>query len=323
MTWVVRDFMRQVAENLNQQGYRVDALSDPRPLGKEGGVWRCDLRSPEAGMPPSVIVKQTGEAWPWRWQDWACQFFLSDLPGTRGLGPEFFAADQEIGYYILEDLGLGSDLGLAIARPDSRGLLAAGLMACSLAGLHAGSFGRARVFSMLRGNLPGHRPMQDEQGPWRRGVDSTLASFPGGLAAGLAQVLDTLSAEMESPLEFLSLTHGDWHATNVWYGDQGPRLLDFRRGSFRHALLDLAAWEWRCGMHVAAAENLWREYKNELARLGADRGERFSEAHARARGWMGLWHLSHGERGPLVRRLLSQAAERPDLAPLAELAGMV
>ena len=323
MTWAVRDFLKQVVDSLNNQGYRVDSLADPRSLGERGGIWRCDLGSGDPGMPKSVVIKQAGDAWPWRWQDWACQFFLSDLVGTRGLGPEFFAADPQVGFYVLEDLGLGTDLGLAIARSDSRGLLASGLMACSLAGLHAGTFGRERVFSILRGQLPGYRPMQDEQGPWRRGVESTLESLRPGLAEELAPVLDLLREEMENPGEFLCLSHGDWRASSVWYGDAGPRLLDFRRGAFRHALLDLAAWELRCGWHVEAAECLWREYKGELDRLGADRGPRFSEAHARARAWMGLWHLAQGERDAPVRRLLLQAADSPDLEGLIDLAGLL
>jgi len=313
-----------VTESLNNQGYRVDALSEPRPLGELGGVWRCDLSSPEPGMPSSVVLKQTGDTWPWRWQDWACQFFLSDLPGTRGLGPEFFAADSQVGYFLLEDLGLGTDLGLAIGRPDSRGVLAAGLLACSLAGLHAGTFGRERVFSLLRGNLPGYRPLSDEQSPWRRGVDSALQGLHKSSALVLGPVLALIQGEMAAPAEFLGLTHGDWYAKSVWYGDVGPRLLDFRRGAFRHALLDLAAWEWRCGEHGVAAESLCREYKNELERLGADRGERFAEAHARARAWIGLWHFAQGDRGPRIQRLLLQAASgASDLAPLADLAGLL
>lgn len=319
MSWAVRDFVKQVVENLNGQGYRVDGLEDPRPLGEHGGVWRCDLASPETGMPASVVLKQTGETWPWRWQDWTCQFFLSDLAGTRGLGPEFFAADPGVGYYLLEDLGLGTDLGLAIARPDSRGLLAADLLACSLAGLHAGTFGRERVFALLRDNLPGHRPLRDEQELWRRKAEAALEGLGPGLAEALAPALGILSAEMEAPAEFLCLTHGDWNANSVWYGDVGPRLMDFRRGAYRHALLDLAAWEWRCGAHGVAAESLWRQYKGELERLGADRGERFPEAHARARAWIALWHFGQGERGPLMRRLLAQAAVSPDLAALGEL----
>lgn len=321
MSWAVLDFLKQATDSLNVQGYRVDALSDPRPLGEHGGVWRCALSSPQEGMPSSVVLKRTGEAWPWRTQDWTCQFFLSDLPGTRGLAPEFFAADQDLGFYLLEDLGLGTDLGLAIAYPDSRGRLAAGLLACCLAGLHAGTFGRRGVFSLLRDRLPGYRPLHDEQEPWRRSVEHALDSLRPGLAAGLEGVLARLSAEMANPAEFLCLTHGDWYANSVWYGDAGPRLLDFRQGAYRHALLDLAAWEWRCGAHVSAAESLVTEYQGELERLGADRGERFAYAHACARAWVALHHLAQGERGPLLRRLLIGASGAQALAPLEELVG--
>lgn len=324
MSWAVQGFIEMVAANLNSQGYRVDALLDPRPLGEHGGAWRCGVTSPQQGMPESVILKQTGKTWPWRWQDWACQYFLSDLAGTRGLGPEFFAADIAIGYYLLEDLGLGTDLGSAILRPDSRGRLAAGLMSCSLAGLHAGTFGRERVFSLLRAQLPGNMPGRaEEQELWQGQVASALESLQPGLTKGLDPVLKCLAGEMIDPGEFLCLTHGDWSASSVWYGDSGPRLLDFRNGSYRHALQDLAAWEWRCSANAPAADSLWHEYKGELERLGAERGERFDQAHARARAWIALQHLALGERSPAVQSLLRLAAKEADLAALGDLAELL
>jgi hypothetical protein len=324
MTWAVPEFLEQVVDSLNNQGYRVDALGDPRPLGEHGGAWRCDLHSPEEAMPESVVLKQTGEGWPWRWQDWSCQYFLSDLAGTRGLGPEFFAADAEVGFYLIEDLGLGTDLGLAMMRPDSRGRLAAGLMACSLAGLHAGTFGREHMFSLLRQRLPGAAPeRQVEQEAWRAGVDRALEELKPGLAGALADGLAGIQEEMSAPAEFLCLTHGDWNANSVWYGDAGPRLLDFRNGAFRHALLDLAAWEWRCLGHPAAADSLWREYKGELERLGADRGERFNLAYSRARAWMALRHFADGEHTPDVQTLLVLASEEKELVQLQDVASLL
>src|SRR5688572_19102546 len=121
MSWAVQSFLDQVMASLNEQGYRVDALLEPRPLGEHGGAWRCALRSPVEGMPGSVVVKRAYDEAPWRWNDWSGQFFISDLAGTRGLGPEFFAADERIGFYVLEDLGIGTDLGAALNLEDSRG----------------------------------------------------------------------------------------------------------------------------------------------------------------------------------------------------------
>ena len=144
MTWAVEEFLKEVLENLIEQGYRIESLSDPRELGSHGGAWRCSLESEDEGMPTSVVIKRAGPGYEWRYQDWACQFYLTDLPGTRGLGPEFFAADEDVGYYVLEDLGLGTDPGRPLGHPDSRSRLAAGLLACTLAGLHAGTFARDR-----------------------------------------------------------------------------------------------------------------------------------------------------------------------------------
>jgi hypothetical protein len=194
-------------------------------------------------------------------------------------------------------------------------------MSCSLAGLHAGTFGRERVFSMLRGQLPGSMPGRgEEQDQWRGKVGAALEALKPGLAGDLGPVLQCLAGEMLDPGEFLCLTHGDWTASSVWYGDSGPRLLDFRNGSYRHALQDLSAWEWRCGVDSPAAVSLWREYKGELERLGADRGDRFGQAHARARAWVALHHLAQGERSTAVQSLLDLAADGDGLDSLKRVA---
>lgn len=324
MSWAVQSFLDQVLASLNEQGYKVDGLSEPRALGEHGGAWRCALLSTVEGMPGSVVIKRAYDEAPWRWDDWAAQFFLSDLAGTKGLGPEFFAADERIGFYILEDLGLGADLGAVLNEPDSRSRLGAGLLACALAGLHAGTFGRERTFGFLRGRLGGQAPDRKvEQAAWHLRVSEALDHLQGGLAQRLEPQLRRLAGEMLDPAEFLTLTHGDWTASSVWYGDAGPRFLDFRAGAFRHALQDLAAWEWRCWANPTALETLWREYLEELNRMGADRGPRFGEAHAMARAWMALEHLGWGERTPTVQGMLRDAAQEPGLEPLASIADLI
>jgi hypothetical protein len=317
VAWLVEDFLSQVLASLNEQGYRVDALVDPRPLGIEGGAWRVGLRSSEEAMPSSVIVKQVDGERPWRWDDWACQYFLSDLAGTRGLGPEFFAGDERLGFYMLEDLGLGQDLGTVLLLEDGRGRLAAGLLSCALAGLHAGTWGRERPFGLLRERLGGRAPERGEElKAWRARLEKVLRER----AQPLAPALDAIAKELADPGEFLTLTHGDWSAQSLWYGDAGPRFLDFRQGAYRHALLDLAAWEARCSANETVADGLWREYREEWVRLGADRGERFMGALACARAFIALEHFARGERLPFVQKFLEEASQEADLESLQGLA---
>ena len=320
MAWMLEDFLSQVLAALNEQGYRIESLRDPRPLGTEGGAWRVAMRSPDEGMPSSVVIKQVDHERPWRWDDWICQYFLSDLAGTKGLGPEFFAADDRVGFYVLEDLGIGQDPAPVLLNEDSRARLAAGLLACSLAGLHAGTWGRERPYGLLRQRVGGEAPQRGvEVADWRLRVERSLIEL--GLALPpLSEALDLIQIELTDPGEFLTLTHGDWQARSLWYGDAGPRFLDFRNGAFRHALLDLAAWEARCYANQDAAEILWREYREEWARLGADRGERFLEARARAKAFIALEHLIHGEHQPWMQDFLKAAAEEAGLAPLALIA---
>lgn len=320
MAWMVEEFLGQVLGALNDQGYRIDSLRDPRPLGTEGSAWRVAMRSPDEGMPSSVVIKQVDTERPWRWDDWICQYFLSDLAGTKGLGPEFFAADTAVGFYILEDLGIGQDLGPVLLTEDSRARLAAGLLACSLAGLHAGTWGRERPFSLLRQRVLGEGPQRGaELTDWRARVERSLKGLGQPLDA-VGAALDAIQVELIDPGEFLTLTHGDWQARSLWYGDAGPRFLDFRNGAYRHALLDLAAWEARCHANQDAAEVLWREYREEWARLGADRGERFLPARACAKAFIALEYLAHGERLPWMQDFLRSSAEEPGLSGLEKIA---
>lgn len=320
MAWMVEDFLSHVLAALNEQGYRIESLRDPRPLGTEGGAWRVSMRSPDEGMPTSVVIKQVDIERPWRWDDWICQYFLTDLAGTKGLGPEFFAADDRVGFYVLEDLGIGQDLGPVLLTEDSRARLAAGLLACSLAGLHAGTWGRERSYSLLRQRVAGEPPQRGvELAEWRKLVEASLKDLGQPLPA-VADALDLIQVELTDPGEFLTLTHGDWQARSLWYGDAGPRFLDFRNGAFRHCLLDLAAWEARCYANQDAAEVLWREYREEWARLGADRGERFLNARACAKAFIALEHLTHGEHQPWMQEFLRAASEEPGLAILAGIA---
>ncbi len=135
--------------------------------------------------------------------------------------------------------------------------------------------------------------------------------------ADLSGALSQVAQELANPQEFLTLTHGDWMAQSLWYGDAGPRFLDFRNGAYRHALLDLAAWEARCAANEPIADALWREYQEEWARLGAGRAERFLPALACARAFIALERLSKGEHSPVVQSLLLAAAEEPGLGALA------
>jgi len=320
MAWMVEEFLASVMTALNGQGYRIESLRDPRPLGTEGGAWRVSLRSPDEAMPGSVVLKQVDAQQPWRWDDWICQYFLTDLAGTKGLGPEFFAADSDVGFYMLEDLGIGEDLGPVLLTTDSRGRLAAGLLACSLASLHAGTWGRERPFNLLRQRVAGEGAQRGvELGEWRVRIDKALSDL-GQPLAEVAGALDVIQMELADPGEFLTLTHGDWQARSLWYGDAGPRFLDFRNGAYRHCLLDLAAWEARCHANQDAAEVLWREYREEWARLGADRGERFLSARACAKAFMALEHLNHGEHQPWMQDFLKSAADEPGLSGLAKVA---
>lgn len=315
MAIAIDEFLGEVVASLNGQGYRVDALEEPRALGTRNRAWRCGLRSPEKEMPRSVILLRASGASDY--QDWSCQYFLSDLAGTQGLGPEFFAADESVGFYLLEDLGLGGDLLQAIRLSDARAELAAELLACGLAGLHAGTWGRERPFNILRARLPGVGPdRRHEAEAWNALVRPWVQQRTEGLDA----VLDDLLAEQIDPAEFLCLTHGRLLAHRPFYGDQGPRFLSFQQGAYRHALLDVACWEMVPGWDPGQRDGFKARYRQELALLGAKWEDRFEASYARASAILSLEILAHaGDAPALALELLANSAKGEGLSPLSRL----
>lgn len=309
------DYLSDVTASLRSQGYRVDSLDEPRPLGTRGRAWRCALKSPDAEMPKSVILLRAKGAPDY--QDWACQYFLSDLAGTRGLSPEFFAADESIGYYVLEDLGLGGDVLQAMRLGDSRGELAAELVACGLAGMHAGTWGRERPFNILRGRLPGAGlDRRKEVQAW----DAHVRPWVRQRAEALDPLLDELKSEHLDPAEFLCLTHGRLLEQGLWYGDQGPRLFGFQQGCYRHALLDVACWELLPGWDPAQREGFKARYRQELALLGAKWEDRFDASYWRSAAYLALNILAKGGDAPaLATEMLSRSAKMEGLEALSRL----
>jgi hypothetical protein len=311
----VDEFLVAVVASLNGQGYRVDALEEPRALGTRNRAWRCSLRSPEKEMPRSVIVLRASGASDY--QDWSCQYFLSDLAGTQGLGPEFFAADETLGFYLLEDLGLGADLLQALRLGDSRAELAAELLACGLAGLHAGTWGRERPFNILRGRLPGVGPDRRQEAQAWEGL---VRPWVRQRAEGLDPLIDELRAEQVDPAEFLCLTHGRLLEHRPFYGDQGPRFLSFQHGAYRHALLDVACWELVPGWEPGQREGFRARYRQELALLGAKWEDRFDSSYARACAILSLEILAReGDAPALALELLANSAKGEGLSGLARL----
>lgn len=319
-------FLLEAAAGLSAQGFAVDALE--RPVALDGGknrVLRVDLRSQDPSFPPTVVLKRVGEMDAEGLQDWACQFFLSDTPATRGIGPEFFAADPALGFFLMEDLGLGQDARQALRLEDSRGQLAASLLACCLASLHAGTWGREAAFDVIRRDLPSE-PLsrQAEQRAWDEEISELLKGLGLEQDPALAQALLSVRQEYLDPAEYLCLTHGDLIDSPVWYGDAGPRLLDFRQGAYRHALLDLVSWAFVLGLDdPARMEKLRGDYLAELERLNPRWNARFEPAAARVLAWIALQRLARGLDPARDLAALLAAATEPGLEALAKLAEAV
>ncbi len=320
------DFLENAAASLRGQGFTIDAFERPAALDSgKNRVLRVELISPDPSFPGSVVLKRVADSDTEGMQDWACQFFLSDTPATRGVGPEFFSADPALGFFLMEDLGLGQDARAALNQDDSRGSLAASLLACNLASLHAGTWGREAAFNVIRADLLG-APVdrKDEQRVWDLDVQALLERVGLGADPSVATVIQELRSEYLDPAEYLCLTHGDLMDGSVWYGDAGPRLLNFKRGAYRHALVDLVGWAFVLGPKaVEQMEKLRSDYLQEIERLNARWSDRFEVAAARILAWLALGRLARGLDLPRARAALLAAATEPDLQSLAKVANAI
>ncbi len=148
-------------ESLNRQGYKIDSIASRGLIHSAPGniALRCGLNSDVNGMPDTVrlTLLDREAALSAAYTDWAALFFLSDLPLARGVAPEFFAADEEQGWFLTEDVQVMQQVDVDEA-------------ASLMAKLHAATWGRARIWSELRERLPlAHDALQsdDEEGAYR------------------------------------------------------------------------------------------------------------------------------------------------------------
>ncbi|GCE17896.1 hypothetical protein [Dictyobacter kobayashii] len=239
------------AEQLLTRHYNTTIkLGSGEDLGgsQRSKVYRCPVLEGADILAPSVIVKQASQpdgtpltqVHPLFLNEWASLQFIQSLSPEEPLAPKFYAGDRELGLFIMEDLGTGSQLNHTLLGSDP-GLAETALVEyAALHGrLHALSAGKQAAYTAIRTALG---PMEDSeyfQYSWlQTQMEKILTTLNVQPEPGIAQELQTLQMALTNPGPFLAFMQGDACPDNVIQTQHGMRMVDFEGGMYTHALLE-------------------------------------------------------------------------------------
>ncbi|MBA3528910.1 MAG: hypothetical protein H0T91_06320 [Propionibacteriaceae bacterium] len=226
---------------------------EPAALGWSAALgdypWLARLQLSGWSEGTSVIVKTQRPADHWRGSDTTIReraaLRLLERVGLRS-APRLVAADEELGFVVLEDLGAGPALEDVLLGADREAAVQAFLAhAAALAEMQAATMGCSDLFyAQLDGtevdaNLD---RVCVQVMPFRqrwarlRSLTDARPELPNADKAepDIGRMLSWLDGA--GPL--LALSNGDFMPQNSRLGALGVRLLDFEGAAFQHALLD-------------------------------------------------------------------------------------
>ncbi|MDX1664312.1 MAG: hypothetical protein R3272_10985 [Candidatus Promineifilaceae bacterium] len=239
-------------------------------------VWRCRVEG--GASVASVIIRQLRDDAATAYTDWASLAFLTHRARATGVAPRFYGGDSEVGVFVMEDLGEGTNLEALLDAGDAATVEVALLhLARQMARLHAATAGgeAAATFGALRRALPAAEGAgrKAEAARWLAAGDR-LQAWLDALAlappAGLAACREALAATFAAPGAFLAFTHGDPAPSNNHFriGPDGrpeaAAILDFEYGAFRHALYDITAWTTLCPLPLPLVGAMREAFRREL-----------------------------------------------------------
>jgi Phosphotransferase enzyme family len=214
---------------------------------------RC--RDLTGGSPPSFIIKKvvTDSYDPADTASFDTSRFFGDWSGAEFLSailpapktPRYYGGDRDLGFFILEDLGVHRSLVEPLLDEDAasaeRALLA--LSTC-LGSVHAATIGGSAAFETV---LRGRGSRAQIFAPPLTGLRERLTLLEGNLEAmgirpanGFCLEVAAVIDAVERPGPFFSYVHGDACPDNVFWNGEDLRLIDFEFGGFGHALADAA-----------------------------------------------------------------------------------
>ncbi|MBO0795119.1 MAG: hypothetical protein J2P36_29800, partial [Ktedonobacteraceae bacterium] len=190
-------------------------------------VVRCSIEADRGAVPGSVIVKvcrpvDHSRSEPERlYHEQVALEFLTSIGST--VGPRLFAADDEAGILVMEDLGAGSALEDLLVGSDasaaSHGLVA---YAEALGRLHAATIGHAEEYYQLRSRYGPVDPTFDRISILGVGIEDAFRQLREVIASrpylpalhDAGSDVDEMLRMLAEPGPYLALSNGDTCPTN-------------------------------------------------------------------------------------------------------------
>ncbi|MEM7530692.1 MAG: hypothetical protein AAF639_00835 [Chloroflexota bacterium] len=255
-----------VAQKILAQTFGVDVQLEP---GKDEGlsgrtyVHRLRVSATSATVPNSVIMKQAvireeGQVYDptstephspaaLLFNDWAGVQFLTEVCTEPLPAPRFYGGSHEHGFFLMEDLGAGERLDMALLGTDAaraeQTLLA---LFQTLGRMNAQTIGREVRYNEIRSSLGPQPTLTDS--PDKN--EEIIAKLRGAMTLidvtateEFYEDLATLLSMVNDAGPFSAYIHSDACPDNChWVTDENGedelRLLDLEDGHFSHALID-------------------------------------------------------------------------------------
>ncbi|GCE25730.1 hypothetical protein KDA_12140 [Dictyobacter alpinus] len=239
------------AEKLLTQTYGTTIrLGAGEDLGgsQRSKVYRCPVIEGQDVLSSSVIIKQASQPdgtpltdiHPLFLNEWASLQFVQALTPDEPLAPKFYAGDRNLGMFIMEDLGSGTELTHALLGNDPAQARLALLDYAGIHGhLHALSNGKQDTHKALRTALGSEDPSPYFNYQWLpQTMEKILTTLNVTPAVGLEHELAMLQTALTNPGPFLVFIQSDACPDNVLQTQTGMRMVDFEGGMYAHALLE-------------------------------------------------------------------------------------
>ncbi len=251
--------LKEVADILSNRfntQIKVESIIQLSEQERRNLILRINIQNPSAGVPKSIILKQTLPAKPSddpnkiadRFaRDWSGLEFLSMLKTSAPPAPKFYGGSLEHRFILIEDLG-ESHISLVDALTgdnEKEAELALLRFMINLGQLHSGSYGKTEdYYKILKKVNPSAESWQDNL---QKAIEKYLKNLKLSLKSLNMEPSEKVLFEIYNvfkfnlaPGPFTTLIHGDICPDNVFYSREKNELylIDFEYCVVKNALLD-------------------------------------------------------------------------------------
>jgi tRNA A-37 threonylcarbamoyl transferase component Bud32 len=228
----------------------VDDFEIITEKGRRNLLFRCSTNYLFSNNLKSVIIKKN-ESKTWisqSFKSWDMKRFLGDWAGLQFLSdvsiyvPQFYGGDLNLGFIVIEDLGSNHrSLKQPLFEEDFASAKKALLeFACCLGKLQADTIDKLDIYNNTLYSIHPNAVCFYRGFINLNQLYDTLENF-GLLNRQVLEEIESLIARIEKPGHLLAYIHGDPCPENVFFTNQGIKLIDFEFSQFAHAFTDIVS----------------------------------------------------------------------------------